>query len=315
MLSLKEFIDTLHEQNINMDSIMVIQNDELLAMHRFSDATIHNVYSIAKSYTATAIGIAIDEGMLALTDRPVDFFGDILPAGIDSRWENVTMYHLLTMSTGHGEPHMMATDRAMLRGKSDAKPDASMAEEWLLFVFSRPMVCDAGESFCYGNLAPYVAGRMLEKAVGCTICDYLYEKMWMHLGVDKPRWDSDTAGHTFAASDLYLNITDMIKLGQIYLGNGVYEGRRYLSDEWVKKATTKQVGSSTINPAGHSEDEEAGYGFYIWLNREGGYRAYGREGQFIIVLPAREAVIATQSTHRNVQQVLDVLWDHILPQL
>lgn len=317
MFSLENFVQAAGEQGINMDAVMVLQNDQIMGLHRFHDPILHNVFSVAKSHTATAIGFAIDEGKLKLTDKPVDMFAEILPKDMDPRWNEVTLYHLLTMTSGHGRPHLMVADRKILRGEAEEKVSQEMMDEWLLFAFHCPVVYEAGEKFSYGNLAPYVAGRMLEKAVGMSILDYLYEKMWSRMGVAKPRWDADPSGHTFAASDLYLDIVDMAKLGQLYAGYGVYKGERYLSEEWVRAAMDRQVSSSAINPGGPAPDEEAGYGFYFWQNREveGTCRCYGREGQFVIILPEKNAVIATQAMHSNVQQVLDLVWKYILPQL
>lgn len=317
MFSLAGFVEKAKEEKINMDAVMVLQNDHIMGLHRFQEPIVHNVFSVAKSHTATAIGFAVDEGKLKMTDKPVEMFADIVPENMDPRWNDVTLYHLLTMTSGHGQPHLMVVDRKKLRGESEEKVSQEMMDEWLLFAFQCPVVYSAGEKFSYGNLAPYVAGRMLEKAVGMSIRDYLYEKMWKPMGVAKPRWDADPSGHTFAASDLYLDITDMAKLGQLYLNNGTYKGERYLSEEWVKAALTKQVDSSAINPGGPAPDEEAGYGFYFWCNQavDGTCRCYGREGQFVIILPEKNAVIATQAMHSNVQQVLDLVWEHILPQL
>lgn len=309
MLNLQNFIDSIKEQNINMDAVAVIKDNVLLGLHRFSDSIVHNVFSVAKSHTATAIGIAIDEGKLKLTDKPVDFFADILPEDIDPKWNKVNLSHLLTMTTGHGTKHLMVVDRKKLREENN--------EEWLTFAFTRPMPNEPGEKFAYGNLAPYVAGRMLEKAVGMTICDYLYEKMWKPMGVSKPRWDTDLAGHTFAASDLYLDVVDMAKLGQLYASGGCFNGKRLLSEGWVKAAGSKHIDSCVLNPAGYGIDEEAGYGYYFWLNKEvtDSYRCYGREGQFVIILPKKDAVIATQAMHSDVQAILNTVWKHILPQI
>ena len=316
MFSLESYISAVKEKGISMDAVMVIQDDVILALHRFTDNVFHNVFSVAKSYTATAIGFAIEEGRLSLSDKPVDMFAEILPENPDPRWQDVTLFHLLTMTSGHGKPHMMAVDRKKLRGQTEEQMDPAMMKEWLLFAFTRPMMYQPGEKFSYGNLAPYVAGRMLEKAVGCSICDYLYEKMWEPMGTEKPRWDADLSGHTFAASDLFLDIADMAKLGQLYVAGGVYKGRRYLSEEWVKAATSMQISSAPINPTGCGKDEEAGYGYYFWQNQKTGtFRAYGREGQFVIMIPEKRAVIVTQAMHSNVQQVLDEVWEHILPQL
>lgn len=142
---------------------------------------------------------------------------------------------------------------------------------------------------------------MLEKVVGCSVRDYLIDKLWQPLGTRAPRWDSDPAGHTFPTSDLFLDIRDMIKLSQIYLGKGMFEGHRYLSEDWVIVATQNHVTSDVINPTGEVADEHCGYGYYFWMNSVSGtYRPYGREGQFIIVLPEQEAVVAVQAMHHDV---------------
>ena len=316
MFSLNSFIDTVNEKKINMDAVMVIQNGDVLGLHRFSNDIEHNVFSITKSYTSTAVGMAIDDGLLKLTDKPCEFFPDILPADADPRWQKVTLEHLLTMTSGHGKPHLMSKERKMLWGQTEESVDPAVKAEWLLYAFSRPMVYEPGEVMSYGNLAPYVAGRMVEKAVGCSMEDFLFERFWQPTGVKRPRWLTDNSGHSFAASDLYLDIRDQIKLGQLYLGEGEYEGKRYLSKAWAQTATSFHVPSHSISPAGYSIDEEVGYGYYFWMCYvPGTYRAYGREGQFVMVIPHRNAVIATQAMHSNVQQIMDAIWAHLVIQL
>jgi len=317
MFSLESFIAAAKEKNLHMSAVMVVQNDTILGLHRFSDVIFHNVFSVAKSHTATAIGFAIDEGLLHLHDKPTEMFADILPPDADPRWQEVTLYHLLTMTSGHGQPYLMAAERKKLRGETQEAFSGEFQKEWLRFAFSRPMVYEVGKKFSYGNLAPYVAGRMLEKAVGMSIRDYLYEKFWGPIGMDKPQWDADFKGHTFAASDLYLDIVDMVKLGELYAGGGVYRGKRFLSEEWIKTAGSCHVASSHINPAGNAIDEEEGYGFYFWINHgaENSYRCYGREGQFVIILPEKNAVIGVQAMNSDVQPLIDTVWEEILPQL
>lgn len=315
MLSFEKYICDIKKKNINMDAVMVVQDDRVLGLHRFKDDIFHNVFSISKSYTSSAIGIAIEEGLLTLDTKPCDLFSDLLPDNMDEKWSKVRLEDLITMTSGHGAAHMMTSDRAFLRGQTKCYPDPSMKDEWLRFAFSCPMPYEPGTRFQYGNLAPYVAGRMVEKVTGITMLDYVYEKLWKPLSIEKPRWDTDNAGHTFPASDLFLDIVDMIKLGQIYLGKGEFQGIRFLSEEWVDRATSNLFSTNIINPAGYGIDEEQGYGYYFWQNRIEGYRAYGREGQFILVLPEKNAVIATQAMHSDVQQVLDAVWENIYPQL
>ncbi len=315
-----DFLSCVEKRKIKMNTAMVVQDGKVLGMHRSAGHMTYNVFSIAKSYTSAAIGFAVDEGILKLTDRPYEMFSDVFqslsPEQVDSRWQKVTLFHLLTMTSGHGKPHLMAADRKMLRGETEGEADPAMKKEWLRFAFTRPMAHEPGEVFRYGNLAPYVSGRMLEKMARCTVCDYLYEKMWKPLGIEKPRWDTDLAGHTFTASELYLDIEDMTRLGQIYLGRGQLGGRRFLSEEWIRLATANYCPTTAISPKGYGADEMCGYGFYLWHNTyAGSYRAYGKEGQFIIVLPDKNAVVAIQAEHSDVQEILDIVWKKILTHL
>ncbi|MDO4977846.1 MAG: serine hydrolase [Eubacteriales bacterium] len=349
MFSLDQYIKYVEENDIKMDSIMVVQNDQLLGKHFFHEEIDRNVYSIAKSFTCTAIGMLVEEGLLKVTDKPVDFFPEVveelerrknayaektatglvgdcdgkvagkdpdgLDDGMDPRWKDVTLENLMTMTSGHGAPYFMAVDRVYLRGEKEAKPDQTILDEWLFYAFTRPMVYEPGEKFVYGNLAPYVAGRMVEKVTGMTLLDFLYERLWKPLGVKKPKWETDNVGHTFPASSLYLGIEDMVKFGLVFLGKGEYHGHRYVTESWVERATSNILPSDVINPTGDAPEEKQGYGYYFWQNSGEGYRAYGKEGQLIIILPSKNAVIVTQGRNRDCQQVFDVVKEFIYPQL
>lgn len=315
MFSLDPFIKATTEYGLAIDSVMVVQNGQEPGLHRFTDNGIHNIYSVSKLYAVTAIGMAMEEGLLSPEDRPVDFFPSLLPEDLDLRWERVHMKHLLTMTSGHGEAFLMPKERRKLRGEQESDLPEEMKAEWLKYSFTRPMMYEPGTKFCYGNLAPYVAGRMLEKAVGMSMLDYLYKKLWEPLGKEKPRWDPDTNGHTFPSSGLYRDITDMIRIGELYLGKGKLKGRRFFPEDWAEQVMAKQVDSEKISRT-EAPDELAGYGYYLWKNHGAeGFRAFGREGQFVIILPEHEAVIATQAADYNTQQILDLIWEHILPQL
>lgn len=329
MFSLDPYINYINETGIKMDAIMVVKDDQVLGKHFFHEEMDRNVYSIAKSFTCSAIGMLVEEGRMKVTDKAVDYFPEIVAKlaenkvtdpdgskhGMDSRWNDVTLEHLMTMTSGHGEPYFMAVNRKYLRGENEEKPEQAVMDEWLLYAFSRPMAYQPGEKFVYGNLAPYVAGRMVEKVVGMTLLDFLYERLWKPLDVKKPKWETDNVGHTFPASSLYLGIEDMIKFGQVYLGKGEYKGIRYLPESWVEIATSNILPSDVINPTGNAPEERQGYGYYFWQNSGDGYRAYGKEGQLIIILPSKNTVIATQGRHRDAQQVFDAVKEFIYPQL
>lgn len=315
MFSVREFEEKINENHIRLHAYMIVQRDKVLAMQKYSKTDCHNVYSIAKSYLSTGVGMAIDEGLLSLQDKPWDMFYDLLPKNVDESWKDVTLEHLLTMASGNGSACLMAEDRSRLKSDTDETISEEFKEEWLKYAFASPICYRPGEKFVYGNQNPYIAGRMLEKVTGMTVCDYLYEKLWQPLGLEKPYWGTDNAGHTFTASDLYLDIDSMTKFGQVYLGNGTYNGKRFVSEDWIRKSTAIHIRSSCLSPNGGAADELQGYGYYFWKNTKEGYRANGKMGQLILVLPEKEAVISVQARHISSQQILDIIWETIYPEL
>ena len=315
MFNLQPFIEAAVKKSIPLHAVMVVKDDELLGAHRFYEQKFYNVYSAAKSFTSAAVGMAVDEGLLSLTDRPVDAFGELLPDAVDPRWEQVSLRNLLTMTTGHTEGWLMGAERKVLRGEMPGDVTEEEKAEWVLYAFAKPIGVTPGTEFHYGNQGPYLAGRMLEKAAGVTVRDYLYEKMWRYMKTPLPQWEMDTGGHTFTASGLYLDIEDMAKFGQMCLNNGRYDGRQIVSEEWMKLATSKQVDCSSISIDYYAPDELTGYGFLFWQNTREGFRAYGRESQFIIVLPERNAVVCIQADYSDCQKVLDLFWQYIYEQL
>lgn len=313
---LQDFMDTVRRNRLGVDAVQVNQGGKVLDVHHFDRGGAHDCFSVAKSFLSTGIGIAIGEGKLTLQDSVTKALAEHLPDDIDPRYHQLTLRNLLTMTTGHDRPWLMSGERARFREEAQTANASRESKDWAYYAFTRPIVHEPGTVFSYGNLAPYLACCMLEKAVGATLRDYLYEKFWKPMGIACPRWDSCPAGHTFSASDLFMDIGDMIQLGTVYLNGGRFEDQQLVPAQWVEQATSKQVESAKISPEGSGEDETYGYGYFFWLcHQPGVYRAYGREGQFVIVMPQLQAVIATMSMHHDVQSILDAVWKDIVPKL
>lgn len=298
--ALNLFLEQVSKQKVNLNGINIWQHGAVVAQHYLAPDEPRNIYSASKSFAATAIGILIDEGRLHLDDRPVDFFPEHLPEHLEPGYEKLNLHHLLTMSSGH--------DRALLH--EDER--SSLTEtDYIRFVFSQPLVSMPGERFVYSNGSTYLAGRMAEKAAGVKLIDFAYERMFGPMNIAYPVWEECPMGHTLAASRLRLKLSDMMKLGVLYLNSGVYRGKRIISKQWVDAASTFKIASM-----GSGEDERYGYGYQFWLCRHPGiYMAYGRRGQYVIVIPHKDAVIATSADEDDAQNVLDIIWNTILPSL
>ncbi|MBP7401675.1 MAG: serine hydrolase [Clostridia bacterium] len=293
------YIRRVQERNLPVDSIMVFQDGERIAEHRWTPDVPHLIYSHTKSFTATAIGVAIDEGRLSLEDRVTDWFADEMPAGGYPMADDLRLRHLLTMSSGRDVPLLMGGDRERLA-----------EHDWVRYLLSKPILTPPGTRFTYSNGDTYLAGVMLERAVGMTLADYAEDRLLKPMGIPRPVWEHCPMGHTFGASGMWLRTADMARLGLLYLQNGEWNGRRLVSEKWIREASSRHI---------DTPDESVwrcGYGFQLWMNPiPESYRADGLLGQFSHVLPDRRAVISMNNHAEDAFPILDAMRDEIVPKL
>ena len=189
--------------------------------------------------------------------------------------------------------------------------------------------------FCYNSLATYLLSAAVQKRSGEKVVDYLDTRLWKPLGIPKPHWDESPAGITTGGWGLYLRTEDMAKMGLCLLGGGRYGGKQVIPADWVREMSSAQVPS--VN-AGRNEqqvreiladpdnplrakydpalsDWVQGYGYQMWRCRHNAFRADGAYGQYILVLPDQDAVIAVTAQVRNMQAEINQIWDHIFPAL
>ena len=280
--------------------ILVRQGEERSELHWTEDAP-RNQYSVSKSFTSTAIGIAIDEGLLSLDQRVAEFFRDEVPPEHREMYREVTLRHLLTMSIGHDKGLLMAEHRPVMTEK-----------DWVRFCFRQPVVFTPGSRFVYSNVNTYLAAVMLQRTVGQSLVEYLRPRFFEPLGIEAPGWETCPMGHTFGASGLTIRTRDLVKLGQLYLQRGIWDGRRIISERWVRDATDRQIDTSEVTTG---EDWKHGYGYQFWRGTHQSFRADGFLSQFCLVLPKEGAVIAINSDDDRMQPILDCVWSEIVPLL
>ncbi|HSB61475.1 MAG TPA: serine hydrolase, partial [Vicinamibacteria bacterium] len=172
-----------------------------------------------------------------------------------------------------------------------------------------PVAHKPGTHFVYNTPASYMLSAIVQKATGATLLEYLRPRLFEPLGIRKPKWDASPQGVSFGGFGLSITTEDIARFGQLYLRRGEWNGRRLLPAEWVDAATARQV-SNGSNPA---SDWEQGYGYQFWRCRHRAYRGDGAFGQYCIVMPEQDAVIAITSGLRDMQAVLDLVWEHLLP--
>ena len=256
------------------------------------DATL--LYSLSKSFTSTAFGFAVAEGLLALDDRVVD---RLPPAGaVGPRTAAMTLRDLAAMASGH---HTDTLDDPRFREADDPA---------LGFLTIEPE-SDPGTVFAYNNPATYTLGAVLQAVTGTTLTEYLRPRLFEPLGITPGSWDQRPAGREVAFTGLHLTTDALMRFGQLYLDGGRFAGEQVLPDGWTELA----LALHTPNPAEPNPDWRQGYGFQFWRGRHGSVRGDGAYGQFVVLLPEQDAVLVVTGGTQNMQGVLDAAWAHLLP--
>ena len=257
------------------------------------------VYSVSKTFLACAVALAEGEGLLSRADRLVDVFPEAAAAA-GPRAARITVEHCLRMSTGHRVDTLDSVP-----GFVGAGEDAVA-----LFVATEPEE-EPGSWFLYHNGASRVLALAVQRRTGQRLVDYLRPRLLDPLGVTQSAWMT-WAGTDLGYSGLHVTTDAIARLGLLLLQDGSWQGRHLLPREWVGTATAAL--SDTAHHPG-TPDWQVGYGYQVWRCRPGGFRADGAFGQFALVLPEHDLVVAVTACTETTQEVLDAVWEELLPAL
>ena len=312
--AMENFFQRAAGDSLDIHSVMIVKDGKVIFSRWQSegvDTVPHVLHSVSKTFTATAVGLAIADGKMKLTDKIIDFFPDKLPAEVSDNLKAMTVRDLLTMSCGHD------VEPSGFRGGEET--------DWVQAFLAHPVVHKPGTFYLYNSLGTYMLSAIVQKVTGEKVVDYLDTRLFQPLHIDKPKWDESPQGINCGGWGLYLKTEDLAKMGQLLLQQGEWNGKQIIPAEWVSEMSKKQVES--VNPGTRMEDAEAkgmtvetsdwmqGYGYQMWRCRPGCFRADGARGQYIIVVPDKNAVIAITSDVEDLQGELNLVWDNILPVL
>ena len=291
------FLDAANSSQIGIHSFMLLRQGQVAAEANWTPYRAeleHMMFSLSKSFTSTAVGLAIDEGLVSLDDKVISFFPE-KEVQASGNFGLLCVRHLLSMSTGHSQdPTKLLWD----------SPDG----DWVQAFLSTTIEYEPGTHFVYNSGASYMLSAILHKVTGQSLLDYLQPRLLQPLGIEAT-WQTCPKGIHTGGWGLEIKVEHIASFGQLYLQKGIWKGKRLLSEAWVKQATSLQI----QNGNGEESDWKQGYGFQFWMCRHGAYRGDGAFGQFCIVLPEQEAVIAMTSGMKKLQPVLDLVWEHLLP--
>jgi CubicO group peptidase (beta-lactamase class C family) len=292
--SIAKFIQAADEKVNSMHSFMLLRHGKVIAEAWWTpeDANKpHVLWSLSKSFTSTAVGLAVHDGKLSVQDRVMGFFPDALPENPSENLKSMRVLDLLTMSTGHQD-----------------EPNLRASQDWIKTFFAHPVPREPGSFFRYNTPATFMQSAIVQKVTGQNVVDYLQTRLFDPLGIDAPKWDKNPQGISIGGYGLYLTTEDIAKFGQLYLQKGRWENQQLIPSDWVQEASSKQVS----NGSDAASDWNQGYGYQFWRCRHNAFRGDGKDGQFCIVLPDQDAVVVMTANTSNMQSQLSLVWEHLL---
>ncbi|MDD2438221.1 MAG: ChbG/HpnK family deacetylase [Massilibacteroides sp.] len=294
-----------HKQDLH--SLMILRHGKVVYETWLGDNAAnkpHILNSVSKTFTATAIGFAVQEQLLSVEDPLINFFPEYLPNTVSENLKAVKIKDLLTMSVGHDKDP--TTDVKGLTQPGD----------WERMFLSTPVVHKPGTKFVYNSLATYMLSAIIQKVTGHTVLDYLYPRLFRPLGIVGAKWEKSPTGVNTGGWGLFIKTEDMAKMGQFMLQKGNWKGKQLLSKAWFEEATTSKIQQPPVWTPEKIKIKDSdwiqGYGYQIWRCRHNAYRADGANGQFIIVLPEKDAVIVTTADINDMQAEINLIWKHLL---
>lgn len=293
--SILSFIDAADQQLSSLHSFMFVRHGHVVAegwWAPYHPEARHSLYSLSKSFTSTAVGIAIAEEQLSLDDEVLKAFPEDAPADPDSNLESMRLRDLLRMSTGQ-----------------QTEPPRPLDQSWTKAFLAQPVPFKPGTHFMYNTSATYMTSAMVQKATGQTLLDYLQPRLFKPLGIPDPTWELSPQGISTGGYGLSIRTEDIASFGQLYLQKGRWQGKQLVPEAWIEAATARQ----TSNGSNPDSDWDQGYGYQFWRCRHEAYRGDGAFGQYCLVLPEQDAVIAITSGVKDMQAVLNLVWDKLLP--
>ena len=339
---LTDFIQADRDKGLGTHGIHVHREGHPPLEHRFRPDERINLYSVAKTFTAVALGLAEAEGRLTLDDRLLDHLPELRPRAADG-FADVTLRHLTTMTSGTG--HRWFAHEPI------------EAADLLHEIVTTPMVAAAGTRFAYTGSGPYAVGRVIARVTGTDLRAYLLPRLFGPLGLPDPIWQTCPLGFPVAESGLFLRTAELARFARLLLQHGEWDGRQVLPAALVTRLTSESVPSAlspaalnpaALNPAAHDpaahdpavthdpathdpathnvaapnpEGGDSGgwyahgYGLGVWLDGAGGYRMDGAYGQYAVIAPTQRATVTVTAHSERDGDLLDAIYEHVLARL
>ena len=310
----KKFIQQAEEKGFYILSAQIRKNGEIVDdWTRFAAKPRFETYSIAKTFAGIGVGIALEEGLITLDEKISNTFREESFDVSNENALNIRVLDLLTMTAGLSET-MMWRDGY----------ERKHVKDWVRFFYTNGKFDNKpGTTFLYNNACPYMLGALIQERAGQNLREYLRYRLFEPIGIHNVEWGSCPKGRTIAANALVLNSDELGQFGQLLINGGVYNGKRIVSEAYVKEMLTSYSITGEFIPG--DKQVNAGYGYQIWIDSTNNAAyMWGIFGQYCVVLPEKNAVVTVISLDKNdggscgqydTSPVRNLIWENLVTQL
>lgn len=277
-----------------VDALLVIKNGYLIAEEYFNGYGVnkgHQIYSCTKSFMSALVGIAIEKGFIENVDNKVmDYFPEYAYSGMDPRFYDVTIEHLLTMRMG------------IDKEENNLIPVVQTGD-WIRETFMLPLLFDPGQKFSYNSLETHLLSAIITKVTGESALEFARENLTGPMGIEIIEWRTDPSGNNTGGYDIYMKPRDMAVLGYLYQNEGKINDRQIVSKEWVNKSLER---TWINNGTAWGALKDYNYGYLWWLGKINGcelFMALGMGGQYIMNFPELDMIVVATANK-------DITWDN-----
>lgn len=311
-INLEGYVQSVIQKQLVTYHIEVRQHGEIVGKFDWRDNRRDNIHSVSKSFVSMAVGMAVEEGILRLDEKPAEIFADKLPGNPSPYLFDITIRDMIRMATGH--------DYFILQGYT-GNPDLPGRDEltnddWVEYAMSFDVPYKPGTYWKYNNFGPYLCSVIIQDRTGERLKDWLKPRLFTPLGIRNPQWfESAQGNYTLGCGGLHLSTAELSRFAQLLVNKGNWEGKQLVPAAWVEEATSCQI-SNKIEGKVQTPDECAGYGYFFWrCSRDNAYSGRGWGGQHIVILPEQDACVTVMSHDFRTQMLYDSIWEHVVPQL
>jgi CubicO group peptidase (beta-lactamase class C family) len=302
--SIIQFINATAKSKTEFHSFMLLRHGKVIAegwWNPYNANLKHTLYSCSKSFTATAIGFAVQEKRLSLDDKVISFFPNDLPDTVTAWLKELTIKDVLMMSDG------MEPDPSFAVAAKDTN--------WIKGFLATPIKHEPGSVFLYNSLGTFMLSAIVQKVTGQTTLDYLKPRFFEPLGIEGEDWETNLQGINTGGWGLRLKTEDMAKFAEFFLRKGNWNGKQILPASWIEEASTMKIMQDPNAPQSKKDSSDwlQGYCYQMWRCRHNAYRGDGAYGQFMIVMPDQDAALAITAETPDMQEEINLVWKYLLP--